>query len=131
MTKRVLLVVTTADKMNDNEPKGLWLSEFGEAYIAFNNEGYEVTIASPLGGQAPIDHRSLEGASQEMLDTANYLTATPNWTINIQADANLITGQNPQSTEQAANEERPAKSPVFFALSLHLYSNMRERFEIE
>ncbi|NBD24825.1 type 1 glutamine amidotransferase domain-containing protein [Paenibacillus glycinis] len=76
MTKRILMVVTTADKMNADERTGLWLSEFGEAYIAFRKQGYEVTVASPLGGQAPIDHRSLEGASQEMLDTADYLTDT-------------------------------------------------------
>ncbi|WP_201001561.1 type 1 glutamine amidotransferase domain-containing protein [Paenibacillus glycanilyticus] len=76
MAKRVLMVVTTADKLSDTERTGLWLSEFGEAYLAFSGEGYEITIASPLGGQAPLDHRSLEGISQELRDTAGYLTDT-------------------------------------------------------
>jgi len=76
MAKRVLIVVTTADKLSDHERTGLWLSEFGEAYIAFNHNHFEITVASPLGGQAPIDHRSLEGASEEMLATANYLKDT-------------------------------------------------------
>lgn len=76
MTKRVLVVVTTADKINEIERTGLWLSEFVEPYIAFTKEGYEVTIASPLGGKVPLDHRSLEGASQEMLDMGKYLQDT-------------------------------------------------------
>ncbi|WP_127493986.1 type 1 glutamine amidotransferase domain-containing protein [Paenibacillus glycanilyticus] len=76
MTKHILMVVTTADKMNDDKDTGLWLSEFGEAYLEFMNKGYEVTVASPLGGQAPIDDRSLNGVSQEMLGTANYLKDT-------------------------------------------------------
>ncbi|MFD2613339.1 type 1 glutamine amidotransferase domain-containing protein [Paenibacillus gansuensis] len=76
MTKRIVMVVTTADKMNDDKGTGLWLSEFGEAYLEFMKKGYEVTVASPLGGQAPIDDRSLEGASQEMLDTAKELKNT-------------------------------------------------------
>ncbi|MDU0199464.1 type 1 glutamine amidotransferase domain-containing protein [Paenibacillus sp. MAH-36] len=76
MNNRVLMVVTTADQINENEKTGLWLSEFVEPYLAFNNKGYEVTIASPLGGKVPLDHRSLEGASQEMLDMAKYLKDT-------------------------------------------------------
>ncbi|MCY9656610.1 type 1 glutamine amidotransferase domain-containing protein [Paenibacillus chondroitinus] len=76
MIKRILMVVTTADQINENERTGLWLSEFVEPYLAFNNKGYEVTIASPLGGKVPLDHRSLEGAPQEMLDMAKYLKDT-------------------------------------------------------
>ncbi|WP_409290806.1 type 1 glutamine amidotransferase domain-containing protein [Peribacillus sp. SCS-37] len=78
MSKHVLIIVTTADKMNDGHSTGLWLSEFGEAYVAFAKAGYEVTVASPRGGQAPVDDRSLEGGEtpQEILDTAQYLENT-------------------------------------------------------
>ncbi|WP_226683179.1 type 1 glutamine amidotransferase domain-containing protein [Sutcliffiella horikoshii] len=78
MTKHILMVVTTADKMKDGHETGLWLSEFGEAYVEFANKGYEVTVASPLGGKAPVDARSLEGGEtpQEILDTAKYLENT-------------------------------------------------------
>lgn len=78
MTKHILMVVTTADKMNDGHETGLWLSEFGEAYVEFANKGYEITVASPLGGKAPVDARSLEGGEtpQEILDTAQYLENT-------------------------------------------------------
>jgi putative intracellular protease/amidase len=77
MTKHILMVVTTADKMNEDHETGLWLSEFGEAYVEFSKIGYDITVASPKGGKAPIDDRSLEGGvPQEILDTAKYLENT-------------------------------------------------------
>ncbi|QPC45656.1 type 1 glutamine amidotransferase domain-containing protein [Mangrovibacillus cuniculi] len=77
MTKHILMVVTTADKMNEGHETGLWLSEFGEAYVEFDKLGYEITVASPKGGKAPVDDRSLEGGvPQEILDTAKYLENT-------------------------------------------------------
>ncbi len=39
MTKHILMVVTTADKMNEDHETGLWLSEFGEAYVEFSKLG--------------------------------------------------------------------------------------------
>ncbi|MCM3629892.1 type 1 glutamine amidotransferase domain-containing protein [Paenibacillus glycanilyticus] len=68
MTKKILMVLTNAEKLSEDERTGMWLSEFGEPYAAFRNKNYKITIASPLGGKAPIDHRSLEGTSQDMLD---------------------------------------------------------------
>ncbi len=77
MTKKILIVVTTADEMKEGHKTGLWLSEFGEAYVEFDKLGYEKTVASPLGGKAPIDHRSLEGElPQVILDTAKHLKNT-------------------------------------------------------
>ncbi|MCA1055881.1 type 1 glutamine amidotransferase domain-containing protein [Rossellomorea aquimaris] len=78
MSKHILMVVTTADEMKEGHPTGLWLSEFGEAYVEFEKAGYEVTVASPKGGKAPVDARSLEGGEtpQEILDTAKYLEDT-------------------------------------------------------
>ena len=78
MSKHILMVVTTADKMNNELDTGLWLSEFGEAYVEFEKKGYEITVASPKGGKAPVDDRSLEGGEipQEILDTAKYLENT-------------------------------------------------------
>ncbi|UPM52517.1 type 1 glutamine amidotransferase domain-containing protein [Gottfriedia acidiceleris] len=77
MSKHILMVVTTEDKMKDGHATGLWLSEFGEAYVEFDKLGFQVTVASPKGGKAPIDARSLEGeVPQEILDTAKYLENT-------------------------------------------------------
>lgn len=77
MNKNILMVVTTADTMKEGHKTGLWLSEFGEAYLEFQKLGYNITVASPLGGKAPVDKRSLENEeSQEILDTAKYLEDT-------------------------------------------------------
>jgi putative intracellular protease/amidase len=77
MTKHILMVVTTADKMNEDHETGLWLSEFGEAYVEFAKQGYEITVASPKGGKAPVDGRSLEGGvPEEIMETAKYLENT-------------------------------------------------------
>ncbi|WLR42047.1 type 1 glutamine amidotransferase domain-containing protein [Bacillus carboniphilus] len=77
MTKHILMVVTTADEMNEGHKTGLWLSEFGEAYVEFAKLGYEITVASPKGGKTPIDDQSLQGeVPQEILDTEKYLQDT-------------------------------------------------------
>lgn len=77
MSKNILIVVTTSERMDEDHKTGLWLSEFGEAYIEFSKVGYNITVASPLGGQTPIDDRSLEeDTPQEILDTAKYLKNT-------------------------------------------------------
>lgn len=77
MTKHVLMVVTNAAEMEKGHATGLWLSEFGEAYLEFNKKGYTITVASPLGGEAPIDARSLEGSvPSDILDTASLLKDT-------------------------------------------------------
>ncbi|MDM5317733.1 type 1 glutamine amidotransferase domain-containing protein [Fictibacillus sp. b24] len=77
MSKHILMVVTTADNMNNEHSTGLWLSEFGEAYVEFANAGYTIMVASPKGGKAPVDDRSLEGeVPQEILDTAKHLENT-------------------------------------------------------
>lgn len=58
--KQVLMVVTSADRMADGEPTGLWLEEFAVPYLLFKEAGFGVTVASPKGGKAPVDPRSLK-----------------------------------------------------------------------
>jgi len=66
--KRVLIVVTSADRVSSNgKPTGLWLEEFASPYYLFREAGVEVTVASPKGGIAPIDPKSTQ---------ADYLTET-------------------------------------------------------
>ncbi|WP_173917885.1 type 1 glutamine amidotransferase domain-containing protein [Halobacillus sp. Marseille-Q1614] len=77
MAKKVLMVVTNHEKINEDMPTGIWLSEFGEAYNEFKQHGYEITVASPDGGQAPVDPNSVsEDEPQEILDTKPYLEDT-------------------------------------------------------
>lgn len=56
---KVLIVVTSHDKLGDTgNPTGFWLEELAAPYYVFKDAGAEVTIASPQGGQVPIDPKS-------------------------------------------------------------------------
>lgn len=60
MTKKVLMVCTSHDKLGDtNEGTGSWAEEIAAPYTAFKKAGYEVTLASIKGGEVPIDEASL------------------------------------------------------------------------
>jgi putative intracellular protease/amidase len=57
--KKVLFVLTSHDKLGDTgEKTGFWIEEFSAPYYTLIDNGFEVTIASPLGGQPPIDPKS-------------------------------------------------------------------------
>lgn len=58
MSKHILMIVTSHDQINATRKTGLWFEEFAEPYRAFRQQGYEVTVASPKGGAAPIDPNS-------------------------------------------------------------------------
>ena len=56
---KVLMVLTSHDKLGDTGNKtGFWVEEFAAPYYVFADAGVEVTIASPKGGQPPIDPNS-------------------------------------------------------------------------
>ncbi|WP_025691171.1 type 1 glutamine amidotransferase domain-containing protein [Paenibacillus zanthoxyli] len=77
MAKKVLIVVTNHTEVHEDKSTGIWLSEFGEAYIEFTKKGYELLVASPLGGKAPVDPGSVDADTpQEILDTEKYLENT-------------------------------------------------------
>ena len=59
MTK--ILMILTSHKEMDSQTKdtGVWLGEFTDPYYDFIDKGYEVQLASPQGGEPPIDKRSL------------------------------------------------------------------------
>jgi putative intracellular protease/amidase len=56
---KILMVLTSHDRLGDTGRKtGFWLEEFAAPYYAFTDAGAEVTLASPKGGQPPIDPKS-------------------------------------------------------------------------
>ena len=62
--KKVLFVVTSHDQLgNTGEKTGFWSEEFAAPYYELLDQGVEITIASPLGGQPPIDPKSADPAS--------------------------------------------------------------------
>jgi putative intracellular protease/amidase len=55
----ILMVLTSHDKLGDTGDKtGLWLEEFAAPYFVFRDKGVNITLASPKGGQPPIDPKS-------------------------------------------------------------------------
>ena len=56
---KILFVVTSHDELgNTGHKTGFWVEEFAAPYYKFVDAGHEVTIATPKGGQAPIDPNS-------------------------------------------------------------------------
>ncbi len=56
---KILMVLTSHDKLGDTGKKtGFWLEEFAAPYYVFKDAGAEITLASPKGGQPPIDPSS-------------------------------------------------------------------------
>ncbi|HCL53388.1 MAG TPA: type 1 glutamine amidotransferase domain-containing protein, partial [Pseudomonas sp.] len=59
--KKILMVLTSHDQLGDTGKKtGFWLEEFAAPYYAFVDAGADVTLASPKGGQPPLDPKSNE-----------------------------------------------------------------------
>ena len=55
----ILFVLTSHDELGDTGKKtGFWIEEFASPYYAFQDEGADITLASPKGGQPPIDPSS-------------------------------------------------------------------------
>lgn len=62
---KILMVLTSHDKLgNTGEKTGFWLEEFAAPYYVFKDAGALVTLASPRGGQPPLDPKSDDPASQ-------------------------------------------------------------------
>ena len=62
---KVLIVLTSHSELGDTGKKtGFWVEEFAAPYYELADAGVEITLASPKGGQPPIDPRSEEAAAQ-------------------------------------------------------------------
>ena len=58
---KILMVLTSHDKLGNTELKtGFWLEEFASPYYVFKDQNIEVTLASPKGGNPPLDPKSVE-----------------------------------------------------------------------
>ena len=56
---RILMIVTSHDQMGDTGHKtGIWLEELAAPYFRFRDAGADITLASPKGGQPPLDPNS-------------------------------------------------------------------------
>ena len=62
---KILIILTSHDQLGDTGLKtGFWLEEYAAPYYLFLDAGVEITVASPAGGQPPLDPKSDEPDSQ-------------------------------------------------------------------
>ena len=62
---KILIVLTSHRQLGDTGKKtGFWIEEFAAPYYVFQEAGAVIAIASPKGGQPPIDPKSDEPESQ-------------------------------------------------------------------
>ncbi|WP_426058852.1 type 1 glutamine amidotransferase domain-containing protein [Hymenobacter sp. B1770] len=65
MSKNILMVLTSHDQLGDTGHKtGFWLEEFAAPYYVFKDAGATLTLASPKGGQPPLDPKSDDPSAQ-------------------------------------------------------------------
>lgn len=62
---KILMILTSHAELGDTGKKtGFWLEEFAAPYYVFKDAGAEITLASPNGGQPPLDPKSDEADAQ-------------------------------------------------------------------
>jgi putative intracellular protease/amidase len=62
---KILMVLTSHSELGSTGQKtGFWIEEFAAPYYTFKDAGAEITLASPKGGQPPIDPKSEAPESQ-------------------------------------------------------------------
>ncbi len=65
MNKKILFVLTSHEDLGDTGKKtGFWTEELAAPYYALADQGAEITLASPKGGQPPIDPKSEDPDAQ-------------------------------------------------------------------
>jgi len=65
---KILMVLTSHDTLgNTGRKTGFWLEELAAPYYAFKDAGAEIVLASPKGGQPPLDPKSNEPSFQTEL----------------------------------------------------------------
>lgn len=69
---KILMVLTSHDTLGDTGKKtGFWLEEFAAPYYVFKDAGANIILASPKGGQPPIDPSS-DSADAQTDDTRRF-----------------------------------------------------------
>ncbi|GAB3296534.1 type 1 glutamine amidotransferase domain-containing protein [Hymenobacter tenuis] len=65
MQMNILVVLTSHDQLgNTGHKTGFWLEEFAAPYYVFKDAGATLTLASPKGGQPPLDPKSDDPSAQ-------------------------------------------------------------------
>ncbi|CAE6696168.1 hypothetical protein R75461_00476 [Paraburkholderia nemoris] len=81
---KILVVLTSHDQLgNTGRKTGFWLEEFAAPYYVFKDAGVEMTLASPKGGQPPLDPKSDDPDAQTDAtgDSKRIRTRKPRWRV--------------------------------------------------
>ncbi|CAJ0998721.1 Protein/nucleic acid deglycase HchA [Sodalis praecaptivus] len=71
---KVAMILTSHDRLGDTgKQTGFWLEELVAPYYTLHDAGIEITLASPQGGQPPLDPKSDEPDAQTQ-DTERFRT---------------------------------------------------------
>ncbi|WP_216362553.1 type 1 glutamine amidotransferase domain-containing protein [Bowmanella denitrificans] len=74
---KILIVLTSHSELGDTGRKtGFWLPELTHPYYEFKQAGFQIDIASPLGGMAPLDDKAFTEADdyhQRFLEDAELM----------------------------------------------------------
>lgn len=85
---KVLMVLTSHDELGDTGRKtGFWLEELAAPYYRFKDAGWEIVLASPAGGQPPLDPVSNQPDAQT--DDTRRFEADPEATTALATTARL------------------------------------------
>lgn len=88
--KKILFVLTSNDSMGDTGHKtGFWIEEFAAPYYLLKDRGFDISLASPKGGQAPIDPNSENENAQTPATKRFY---EDNETRELLANTQLLSG---------------------------------------
>ena len=69
---KILFVLTSHSQLGDTDQKtGFWIEEFASPYYVLTDAGATITIASPAGGQPPVDPKS-EAKDAQTLATQRF-----------------------------------------------------------
>ncbi len=97
--KKILFVLTSHDELgNTGQKTGFWVEEFAAPYYLLKDKGVQITLASPKGGQPPIDPTSASPDFQtpatlrfnEDKETQDILSKTIKLEIINQADYDAV-----------------------------------------
>ena len=90
----ILMVLTSHDQLGDTGKKtGFWLEEFAAPYFALKDAGHTITLASPKGGQPPLDPKS---------DAPDFQTeSTRRFKTDSEAHANLASTEKLEAVDPA------------------------------
>ncbi len=74
MSRKILFITTSHTQMGQSgRQTGIWAEEVIVPYMLFSEAGYQIDIASPLGGQAPFDPGSIKPVGQNNPTVERFL----------------------------------------------------------